>query len=518
MNILKKINQNDFFGIITISLFSLGVNQFYGNFGVFPHDSFSHFGTAHMIMNGFHPFKDFWIVSGPFIDYFQAFLFKLFGTSWTVYVFHASLTNLLISVSTFILLRNFNLELKKSIFYSLCLSVLAYPTSGTPFVDHHSAFFSLIGIYLILICIKNESKKICFFISLFFLLGFFSKQVPSAYLAITVIPIFLSYLLLNKKNYLVLHFFYGCLFFVFLFLLFGFINGISFKDFLEQYIFYPQSIAKSRFENINIYLFGIIGNFKFIFISLLILIVIKAKNFTVKNTKKLNILFKSKDNFILLIILVSTFVFIFHQVFTRNQIFIFFLIPLILGIASIYINRKILNYFVLALCMFTTIKYHERFNENRKFHELQNVNLELAIDAKAIDNRLSGLNWITPQFSNEPLKEIKNINEIKIILKNDNRTKMVFGNYSFLSVILDQNLFYTTRWHVFDGSDYPLPQNKHFSSYKRIANQLISENKIKVIYSLKPVKSKNIYDLINRECLKEKKLNDFVIRFEFKTC
>ena len=175
-------------------------------------------------------------------------------------------------------------------------------------------------------------------------------------------------------------------YFLYFISLFGFINGISFKDFLEQYIFYPQSIAKSRFENLNIYLFGIIGNFKFIFISLLILIFVKAENSIKKNKKKLNKLFKNKDNFILLIILVSTLVFIFHQVFTRNQIFIFFLIPLILGIASIYINRKILNYFVLTLCMFTTIKYHERFNRKENFI-VTKCQLKLAIDAKTIDKR-----------------------------------------------------------------------------------------------------------------------------------
>ena len=514
MNILqKKINQNDFFGIIIISIFSLAVNQYYGNLGIFPHDSFSHFGTGHMIINGSHPFTDFWIVSGPFIDYFQAFLFKIFGSSWKIYVFHASIINLLVTTFTFILLRNLNLDFKRSVFFSLCFSILAYPTSGTPFVDHHSTFFSLIGIYLILNCIVKESKHICFFIPLFFILGFLSKQVPASYLAVSIIPIFFLYLFFNKKFFLINYFFFGSLFFIFLITLFSLINGISLINFFEQYILYPQSIAKNRFENLNISIISILGNFKFIFISLVILILIKAIKI-----KKINLFLKTKENYILLIILITSFALMFHQILTRNQIFIFFLIPLVLGIASIDINDKFLKYAVIIICLFSTIKYHERFNEGRKFHELQNVNLNLAVDAKLIDEKLAGLKWITPQFKNNPLSEIKVINEIKLILKNDKRNKMVFGNYQFLSVILNQNLFYTTRWHVFDGSDYPLPKSSYFESYKKLNNQVAKKNDVKAVYSILPVTTENIYDLFGKDCLVMNSLNEFITRYEFKKC
>ena len=35
--------------------------------------------------------------------------------------------------------------------YSLFFGILAYPPSGTPFVDHHAAFFMLAGAYLSII-------------------------------------------------------------------------------------------------------------------------------------------------------------------------------------------------------------------------------------------------------------------------------------------------------------------------------------------------------------------------------
>ena len=103
--------------IIFLSLFSVLANQYYGNRGVFPIDSFAHFDTGFRILLGEHPFKDYWIVSGPFIDYLQAIFFYLFGTNWQSYVLHASFINMLLTVATYIVLRNFNLSNYYSFIY-----------------------------------------------------------------------------------------------------------------------------------------------------------------------------------------------------------------------------------------------------------------------------------------------------------------------------------------------------------------------------------------------------------------
>ena len=55
--------------IVFLLLFSLLINQYYGNRGVFPLDSFSHFDAGFRILLGEYPFKDYWAVSGPFIDF-----------------------------------------------------------------------------------------------------------------------------------------------------------------------------------------------------------------------------------------------------------------------------------------------------------------------------------------------------------------------------------------------------------------------------------------------------------------
>ena len=155
---LNNIFSKEIFSIIFLFLFSLLVNQFYANKGIFPVDSFSHFDTGFRILLGEYPFRDYWIISGPFIDYLQALIFYLFGVNWQVYIFHASFINAILTILTYLVLRNFDLNFLYSFFYALLFSLLAYPSSGTPFVDHHSTFFSLIGVYILILAIKTEKN------------------------------------------------------------------------------------------------------------------------------------------------------------------------------------------------------------------------------------------------------------------------------------------------------------------------------------------------------------------------
>ena len=216
---MRSISKEKIFTTILI-LFSLLINQYYGNRGIFPVDSFAHFDTGFRILLGEHPFKNYWIISGPFIDYIQAILFYLFGVSWQSYVLHASLINVVLSVATFIVFRNFNLNIYYSFIYSLLFSILAYPTSGTPFVDHHSAFFSLLGIYSLILGIKSEKKLYWILLPIFFGFAFLSKQVPSFYVIISVILILIIFSQAQKKYYLVKYSFLSSILFILSLLIF----------------------------------------------------------------------------------------------------------------------------------------------------------------------------------------------------------------------------------------------------------------------------------------------------------
>ena len=96
---------------IILALFSVFINNIYGNIGIFPIDSFAFFDTAYNILLNKHPFKDFWVTTGPLVDYIQAFFFKLFGLTWSSYVLHASIFNLIISLSLFSVLNKYRLNI-----------------------------------------------------------------------------------------------------------------------------------------------------------------------------------------------------------------------------------------------------------------------------------------------------------------------------------------------------------------------------------------------------------------------
>ena len=55
--------------ITLLFFFSLLINQYYGNKGIFPVDSFAHFDTGFRILLGEYPFKNYWVISGPFVDF-----------------------------------------------------------------------------------------------------------------------------------------------------------------------------------------------------------------------------------------------------------------------------------------------------------------------------------------------------------------------------------------------------------------------------------------------------------------
>ena len=106
MSLKEKLYSENFL-IIVIFFFSLFFNQYFGNRGIFPLDSFSHFDTGYRILNGEMPFRDFWVVSGPLIDFLQAFLFLIFDVNWQTYLLNASILNGIFAAFTYKLFLEF---------------------------------------------------------------------------------------------------------------------------------------------------------------------------------------------------------------------------------------------------------------------------------------------------------------------------------------------------------------------------------------------------------------------------
>ena len=133
-------------------------------------------------MNGTIPFKDYWVMNGAILDFFQAIIFYVFGVNWQAYLLHSSIVNAIFGITSFLLLKNLGLNQPFSLFYAICISLLSYPIVGVPFPDHHSILFSYIGVYALIFSIKYEKKRYWFLLPIIFFIAFFSNAqiiVPS---------------------------------------------------------------------------------------------------------------------------------------------------------------------------------------------------------------------------------------------------------------------------------------------------------------------------------------------------
>ena len=188
---------NNFFLFIILIFFSLTINFYYGYRGIFPQDSFFHFDAAYHILNNRHPFKDFYSISGIFVDYLQATFFYFFGVNWFSYILHAAAINCLLCIFSFKLFNTLGLTKAYSFVYSIGISIIAYTSAGSPFVDYHGVIFSLLSIYLLIFFIIKKNNISLFFLPIFLFLSFLSKQIPAAYIIIFSGLILLLYFIKN---------------------------------------------------------------------------------------------------------------------------------------------------------------------------------------------------------------------------------------------------------------------------------------------------------------------------------
>ena len=496
--------------LIPLILVSFYVNYYYGSKGVLAVDTFSHFDSAYKLLKGVIIFRDFWNISGGVIDYLQLPFFYFFGTNWSSYILQSSIFNSCLTVTTYYFLKNIELDNIKSFFYSICFAILANPSMGTPFVDHYSTFFSLLSFYSFILAIKSNSKLYWFLLPILLFLAFFSKQTPAAYVILSIFLAKIIYIFIYKKFSFIKPLLSGisiCLIFLTSFLI---LNEIQISEFITQYFLFPQTIGSSRISNFKLDLNNTILNFKFIHIFLILLIyaLYKKRNVEIEENK-----FKFILNFTLFIF---SFSLIFHQIYTKNFIFIFFLIPLIGGVLHNQFNffkyKKIFINFLILITLFSTFKYHQRFNIDRKMLNLENIDLDKAIDASKINKKLAGLKWVT-YGPLTPSEEIKLIKDSLKIIDNDKNEILLLTHYNFFSSVLEKTLYSPSRWPT-DLVSNPSKNNKYYNYYIIFTKNLILKRKIKSIYITIPSYQDIVLDVFDSECIKKAKLNKILIHYE----
>ena len=517
--LLKK---REIFYILILFIFSISINQYYGYLGVCPIDSFWFFNSGYDTLNGHYPFKDYWTIAGPFITFTQAAFFKILGVSWFSYVFHASVFNFLISITTFYTLYKFKLNLNYCFLYGLLVSIIAYPSAGTPYVDHHASILAIISLLFFILALKRNLNFYWFIFPVILALSFLTKQTPAGNILFIFIFLLCIHFILNFNFKKIFFIFLGSFFITTIFFFVLFFTGITFESFYEQYISFPLTIGKTRVEY---FLFPlefsrIFLRFKLIHIPLLILIFITIKNIKI-NSKYL----KSSDLLIVISLIFSSYAFIAHQLMTINGMYIFFIIPIISGFAHFYLldYYKKENYFlysVVLLCICSTLYYGYKYIHKRDFMDLKNSNFNKAIDSKIFDKKLSGLSWVSCHYPHDPEKEVSNLIEAINIIKNDHRKKSIITEYQFISVILSKYDYSPTQvWFINHVANHK-KNSKFYKSYKELLVNQIKKNNIEIAYLIKPFwESDEVFEKgLNKKCYKKIKLTEILDSYLLKDC
>ena len=249
--------------------------------------------------------------------------------------------------------------------------------------------------------------------------------------------------------------------------------------------------------------------FKYIYITLIPLVV--STFFLLKIKKK--DLAKKNDLIVSFLFLGSVLILVYCQLLTKTQVLIFFLIPLSAAYSHAYVikyfNKKYLLYFIITIFIFSTAKYHQRFNENRKFIELEKADLDLAVDASQLDKRLRGLQWITPHYPHKPLEEINFLIDARNILSQDMKEKIIVTDYQFFSSLLNNEFASPNKWY--DNLSIPDKKNKYYYVYKNFFLDKIKKNKIKHIYFIGKGKNEMYFfrELFDKnECIVSNQFNE----------
>ena len=165
---------------------------------------------------------------------------------------------------------------------------------------------------------------------------------------------------------------------------------------------------------------------------------------------------------------------------------------------------------IIFIVIFATIKFHFRYNIERKFHDLEAVDKSTAIDASKIHKNLKGLKWVT-KFNPDPANEISTIKQALQVIDNDQREKILITHYQFISTILDKDLNIMNRWYLWDNNTHPTENHKYFKFYKKMIKKNITNNKIQVLYLLgqdNEILFGNVKNYFTNVCFKSKTIEE----------
>ncbi len=509
--ILKNTRLFNFFYFTLIFIYSILINQYFGNMGLHLLDSTIGLSNGHRLTQEQIPFRDFWVTSGLLTDIIQAQFFKLLGLNWQVYVLHASIFNCLYTCSIFYFLKYLKFNNFESLIYCLATATIMYPLAGVVLVDFHSLILSIIALIIYIYSIKEKNKIFLTIVPGVFLLAFLCKQIPAGYFIICVVITTLLYCFKNRIIWPLLCLLIGSIISLAIFFLIIYSFGINFDEFFTQYVNFALTIFSNSKESSFLTQLKEITKIKYF---LLLLLIFFSYLFEKKDNFKENIFFEKTT-----IITFSIVVFL-QEIFTNNQNVTIGLIPLTIALISYLVKdldnlpkTKILiylivillfsrliiinnNYLFLVLFLFliyffnkeiifkfsslflilTIILssfYYEKFVKIRRFNDIFH-DVSIYVNGNKISEKFKGLKWKTNIVNTKD--EIDKILYVKNLNNIDDRV-LIISNLQIFNFLLNKKNNSPTKYWMKDKS-YPSLNNKYRKEFELFFKLKIKKDKI----------------------------------------
>ena len=151
-----------------------------GFLGLMPLDQSIIFEAGGRIAKGEVSFRDFYLPYGLVPSLMQAVFFKLLGVNWFAYVTHAALINGCFALVLFdgLVLLLPATKPSKLLPGTLLTAWAFYPMTGTPFLENHSLFFTLLAYWCLLAAFTRKKVFLLLFCFPCMVVAFYSKPIP----------------------------------------------------------------------------------------------------------------------------------------------------------------------------------------------------------------------------------------------------------------------------------------------------------------------------------------------------
>ena len=509
---IKNNNLKKIVFIILISLISFCVNFYFGHQGLMPLDDLQNFNSGHRILKGDFPFRDYYSITGPILDIWQSYFYKVFGNNWQSLIIHASTLNCIYSLSIFFFLNRLNITQIDSFFFSISAGLLMYPPAGNPTVEHSSLILSTIAFFYFIIGLKEKNNFFLTLSVIIFTISFFTKQVPTAYFVILCIIIYFSQIFnkINIFNFMIL--IISSLFSVLFIIIYFKFNDVLLLDIYNQYFLIASSLGENRFSNLS---FDIFYNkiSKIFFVLFLIIPTLYLS------------LFKKKISSFLVIFGISL-ILVIYEIHSNNQPITFGLLPVTIALFYYFhidenLNSNFIRYFfwlIITYCFYRILRfeinyliifiliiffefkkkislryliiiylfisscfYFEKYVKIRSWDDLNKDDLKRSFDAGIIDKKLKNLKWKTVYFKNPDLEKkliFETLDYLKSLDKSVNY--LLITEYQIYNLILDQKDYSPVKyWHL--NASYPSENHPQRNNFEIFFKKKITENKISQI-------------------------------------